>query len=161
MPTLNLPPKLHLYFDGLCEARNPGGWSCYGWVLLDEAATNVASGHGVSKKPGPTSTNNFAEYAALGFALRYLADEKWKGNKLRIWGDSQLVIRQITREWDCNKEHLQKLRQRCWDLLDALGCRWSAEWVPRTRNEAADALSRLAYKEATGQDCPVREKQKT
>ena len=72
-------------------------------------------------------------------------------------GDSMLVINQITGSWKCNKEHLQKARDRCKELITKITPQqFELEWVPREQNEEADALSRKAYEEATGQKFPVR-----
>lgn len=149
-----LGDNLLLLFDGLCEPRNPGGFACYGWLIKSGDAV-VASGHGLAAR---NSTNNFAEYAALGFGLRWLTDRQWSG-KLKIMGDSKLVVEQITQRWNCNKEHLQKLRARCWELLAIVG-EWEITWHPREQNEEADALSRQAYVEETGQQPPERTRRK-
>jgi hypothetical protein len=34
-----------LYFDGLCEPRNPGGWMCYGWAI-DHPQRGLVTGKG-------------------------------------------------------------------------------------------------------------------
>jgi len=72
MPAGQGDPPMVLNFDGLCEPRNPGGWSCFGWVLTRDGAA-LATGHGVAAPPGPDSTNNVAEYAALIAGLEALA----------------------------------------------------------------------------------------
>ena len=146
-----LADELTLHFDGACEPRNPGGVATYGWVL-----STGHSGCGVVATGGPTSTNNLAEWSALGFGLRWIADQKLKPEKLLIFGDSQLVVRQLNHEWACNKEHLQKLRARCEELLKAIDRPWAAEWIPREKNEDADALSRKAYTDHTGKPFPER-----
>jgi ribonuclease HI len=154
MNNSNLPDTLTLFFDGSCEPKNPGGWGTCGWVLMNQGEV-LASDSKVCSEPGPRSTNNVAEYCALGFALNYLEKESWKGN-LSIFGDSKLVVNQMTGEWVCNKEHLQKLRQRCRELLNIVAKSWSIAWVPREHNERADALSRQAYEKATGKPYPER-----
>jgi len=157
MQDSNLPEKLIIYFDGLTEPKNPGGWSTCGWLICDESLVVLQCGHSVAAKPGDRhSTNNFAEYCALGFALNWLVKSGWKGKELEIFGDSKLVICQLTDQWACNKEHLQKLRARCLDLLKTLGVNWKASWVPREENQKADELSQQAYQEATGELPPVR-----
>jgi ribonuclease HI len=152
-----MPARLVLYFDGLCEPKNPGGWCTYGWQIQDTVGAKIASGHGLAAKKGePHATNNYAEYCALGFGLRWLAERGWGGEYLSLRGDSKLVINQVMGGWACNKKHLQKLRQRCLELLEQLADDWEAVWIPREENSAADALSRRAYEEATGQPVPER-----
>lgn len=147
---------LVLHFDGACEPRNPGGVATYGWVITLPDDSVFANDCGVLCSGGPNATNNRAEYAALGFALRYLFDEIDQVDNLRIFGDSQLVIEQINGNWRCNAPHLVKMRDRCRQLLAALECRYTLDWIPRELNEAADALSRKAYEKATGRKFPER-----
>ena len=134
-----------IFFDGLCEPSNPSGHGCCGWIIWRGKKKSIGREYvGIN----PTMTNNIAEYCALGFALKELAEDvdKNKVKKLTILGDSQLVINQLNKEWKCNKEHLVKLRDRCLALLDAIGCEdWVARWIPREVNEDADKLSREAY----------------
>jgi ribonuclease HI len=94
---------LILYFDGLCEPQNPGGWVCYGWVLQDGDRV-VASGRGVARGPGPDSTNNVAEYAALIAGLEALARLDLGAQGVEVRGDSQLVIHQVSGEWQCRSD---------------------------------------------------------
>lgn len=155
----DLPAKLRIHFDGACEPKNPGGWATYGFVITDSAdGTVIKAQGGLAYKQGhKMATNNCAEYAALGFALKFLEEEKWKGT-LEIFGDSKLVVEQVNDNWACNKDHLQILRERVWSLLKAVGEQWTIAWVPREENEAADTLSRSAYEEATGLKFPERRK---
>jgi ribonuclease HI len=156
MPDHDLPDRLVVFFDGLCEP-NPYGWSTYGWCILDaDTGAEIACDEGVAAREGePNSTNNYAEYCALGFALRFLADRGWQG-ELEVRGDSQLVIRQVGGAWACNKEHLRKLRDRCRDMLARLGGGHTLVWVPREENTRCDGLSKEAYRRATGRACPER-----
>jgi ribonuclease HI len=142
-------PELQLFFDGACEPVNPGGVATYGWIILDRGEV-LADGCGVHCE-GPRATNNVAEYVALGFGLRRLQDLGW-GGRLSVYGDSQLVIKQLAGEWACNKPHLRKLRDRCLDILHGIcpGKSYTLTWVPREENAAADALSRRAYEKHTG-----------
>lgn len=155
------PPDITIYFDGACEPINPGGIATVGWYILDEQGSDLAQGHSVIKR-GAGATNNYAEWCALGFALKWLL-ENYKNNSsdksLLIHGDSQLVCNQFSQTWACNAEHLQKLRDRCWWIVNELKLKtWRAEWIPRERNERADELSKLAYFECTGKQPPERRK---
>lgn len=145
--------ELFLYFDGLCDP-NPGGVACYGWLIKREGKM-IASGKGCVSK---NSTNNVAEYSALGFGLKWLLEQKWDG-VLKIYGDSKLVVEQVNDKWACNKEHLQKLRARCWEILNQLGF-WRIDWHPREQNEEADALSRQAFIDEMGFPPPERRRKK-
>lgn len=135
------PMTTTIFFDGLCEPRNPGGYACYGYVI--EAAGKTETGKGLVTK-GPKATNNLAEYTALIEALK--AAKEWPGPYL-IKGDSQLVVNQVTGRWQCKASHLQPLVKKARSLLGQLG-QAKLQWVPREQNEHADQMSREAYREA-------------
>lgn len=148
--------NITIYFDGACEPINPGGTATAGWVIIGDGGEVLTEDSRVVKR-GAGATNNVAEYAALGFALRSLAESGTPVETLTIHGDSMLVVNQITGNWKCNKEHLQKLRDRCKELITELNpSSLVVEWIPREQNEQADALSRKAYVDATGKPFPER-----
>ena len=151
---MSFPDYLILYFDGACEPWNPGGVGSYGYVIVKPDGNLFTQNKGIAHKGGPASTNNFAEYTALGFGLRNLVCLEWTGT-LEIRGDSKLVIEQLNQNWRCNMENLQTLRARCWELLGHLG-KWTARWIPREQNTAADKLSQEAWEQFTGRKFPVR-----
>lgn len=151
-PENNLPDKLKLHFDGGAD-KNPGGVAVYGWFITDEHGKEISSGYGVASAYTALATNNFAEYCALGFGLRWLKEQKWKG-QLEILGDSQLVIYQMIGRWKCNAEHLIKLRNRCLKYLE--GITYTARWIPREQNSRCDELGHVAYREFTGKDHPKK-----
>ena len=154
---------LTIYFDGACEAKsagspgNPGGVATAGWIILDKAGGNIAQTAQFVKE-GEGATNNIAEWTALGFALRWLKDNKnCKSKRLLIRGDSKLVICQLTDQWQVKAEHLAKYKARCLTLLQEMElASWAAEWIPRERNANADELSKQAYRERVGHDPPER-----
>lgn len=151
-----LSPVITLWFDGACEPRNPGGVATGGWIIRAADGEMLHGGHREFCR-GDGATNNVAEWMAL--ALRWMLDnhEAFKGCVLKIHGDSQLVVNQLNGDWACNKQHLQKLRDRCLAILSEVGvASWIATWIPREQNEEADALSRLAYEESTGKKFPAR-----
>jgi ribonuclease HI len=145
-----------LYFDGACEPAyqggpaNPGGVATAGWLIYNEQKELVAKDQRFVRE-GKGATNNVAEWCALGFALRWLLDNKHndcQGQSLCIRGDSKLVCHQLTGEWKCNVPHLQKLKSRCLEILTKLGFKnVEVEWIPRAQNQEADDLSKLAHKE--------------
>ena len=146
-----------LYFDGLCEDRNPGGIMCYAYIL--KANGEVVSS-GVNSAPAkPDNTNNIAEYRALWTGLKALS-ESGKCEQITIHGDSMLVINQLTDVGGIHKPHLQIARDSCLELLRKIGCTWSAAWIERDLNSEADALCRSEYKRLTGKDAPERGKKR-
>lgn len=151
---------MRVFFDGACEPVNPGGVATCGWIIYggdDEIVADDAE----FVREGDGATNNVAEYHALGRALRWLVDNQQSLDgigQLKIFGDSQLVCKQVDGSWKCNKDHLLKLRDRCRELLAELRTKVEVEirWIPREENEAADSLSRTAYESHTGKSFPER-----
>ena len=127
------------YFDGACEPRNPGGTGAWGFIIYAEDGTEITSGYG-TMRARPTMTNNVAEYAAAGAALKAyqgagIADD------LVLRGDSMLVVMQMSGEWAARRGAYLPVRQRLLDLVAecTFGIAW--EWVRRDKNSVADALS--------------------
>lgn len=116
-----------------------------------------------TKAPYPKSTNNIAEYFAMGVGLKRVfelavADPNYEG--IEIYGDSRLVIEQVNLKWQVKAEHLRPLHQRTLAILAELKklAPWGAEWISRDKNGDADKLSRQAYFEAEGKWPPERNK---
>ncbi len=89
--------------------------------------------------PLEKSTNNTAEYEGLVASLRIAADLGIR--KLIIKGDSQLVIKQVNKDYqrllmEAYVDEVRKLEER----FDGL----QAEHVPRAENSIADDLSKRA-----------------
>lgn len=117
--------KLLLCVDGGCEPKNPGGIATCGWVIYDSMNNVLVKEARVVQDGGPLATNNYAEYCGLGFALKWLRDQEWRG-ELAIQADSQLLVNQVTEKWQCKAKHLIPLRQRIWEHLEALNLSFSA-----------------------------------
>jgi ribonuclease HI len=88
---------------------------------------------------GEGATNNIAEWAGVTNGLRYLKEQRWTGD-LEIYGDSQLVIRQLLGEYKVRKETLQPYHRECMAILAKW--QWTATWIPREQNEECDRLSK-------------------
>lgn len=136
--------SLEIYCDGLCEPTNPGGYGCCAFVVL-RGGEQVHAQYG-SIGRGPEMTNNVAEYRAVRAALKWLAANQGD-ETARVMTDSKLVVEQVNGRWDCNSEKLRPLRDECRELM--LGMRnVILLWIPRAQNTVADALTRVAYREA-------------
>ena len=59
--------------------------------------------------------------------------------ELKIYGDSKLVVCQVSKLWKINLPHLRTLAQEAWSLME--GMEVALEWIPREKNKKADALS--------------------
>lgn len=139
---MDLPNKLDLYFDGSCLPKNPGGIAGYGWRLVSEGS-EVANDSGEVCR-GEGATNNIAEWAALRNGLLFLKEKQWKG-QLDIYGDSQLVIKQLNNEYRVKKETLLPYYNECHSLLKEIN--WTANWIPREKNNECDVLSKKTSNE--------------
>lgn len=119
------------YFDG--GSRGNPGVAGAGYVIRD--GDKCYAGY---VYVGDNNTNNEAEYTGALELLKRAAAEGIR--KIHVIGDSKLVVMQAQSKWKCNKEHLAKLRQQCWDV--PIEATW--EHVPRADNKEADLLSNVA-----------------
>lgn len=119
-------PELDIFVDGLVEPRNPGGVACSAWVAYKtgDRTKSLVEEMIVVKDGGPLATNNYAEYCSLGFALKWLIGQEWRG-KLHVYSDSQLMVNQVNGDWVCKSPHLQKLLARVIEHLESLKLRSS------------------------------------
>ena len=142
-------PTLLLCIDGGCEP-NPGGVVACAWVIYDANKRVLAEESRIVCDGGERATNNYAEYCALGFALKWLRQHEWRGD-LTVRGDSQLLINQVAGKWKCRSSNLIPLRDRIWEYLDALfncagvskPCKFT--WISRDENTYAHKLIERAY----------------
>jgi hypothetical protein len=85
---------------------------------------------------------NEAEYEVLITGLEILKDFGEKNIKIR--GDSELVLKQLTQEYKCIKEHLAKYFVIASSLLDCFD-HVDIEHVPQLENQEANDLAQIAY----------------
>jgi len=135
-----------MYFDGGIRE----GTMAYGWILLNpEDETDViASGN----RTCGVGTSNIAEYRALIAGLQ--GSLKVGIDIIHIVGDSQLIIKQVTKVFKVNKPELQRHRDRVLELLEQFEDH-TIKWVPRRDNKRADALVNQVF-EGRKNKCPKR-----
>jgi len=121
-----------IYFDGAAEPTNPG--PAAGAAIIDlptgESLT-VTVDLGVQ-------TNNVAEYSGAIAGLKKALELGYK--RIKLLGDSQLVIYQMEGAYRCKNAGLQPLYQEARQLLKQFES-YSLEWVPRSQNSRADAAA--------------------
>jgi ribonuclease HI len=127
--------ELVAYVDGGCLG-NPGP-SGIGVVISGLAGGPVR----ISKWIG-NQDNNVAEYAALMEALQYAV--ALKARKLHVYSDSQVVVRQMTGEYECRSPRLYSLHWTCRKLARSL--KFSISHVRREFNVEANRLAQSALK---------------
>ena len=128
--------------DGLCKPVNPGGTATFGWVARRNGQL-LASDCGVVAR-GRQATSNFAEYRAVIEALRWLEKTGCTDEAIVLRSDSQIVVYQVTGTYAVRSPAIWPL----WSEASELARRFSQlsfEWVRRTQNKEADALTRKAY----------------
>jgi ribonuclease HI len=127
------------WFDGATEVSNPGPLGIgvvlsVDGVVIDERSERRGVG-----------TSNEAEWHALIEALKVAA--QYGASSLTVYGDSQLVINQITGNWKVNQDHLRQLRIEARRHEARIPGGVEYVWIRREFNRDADRLSRLAFKE--------------
>ena len=125
----------HAWFDGATKHTNPGIRGV-GALLKgpDGQHIEIAQeiGHG---------TNNEAEYCALMAVLDAAVEAQVQD--LVVYGDSQLVIKQVTGEWLINAPGLVPFCKTVQGLKAQIP-QVRFIWIPREENSEADALSKRA-----------------
>ena len=126
------------YFDGASRG-NPGEAGAGALLMDDNGNTLWETARYLGRK-----TNNETEYNA---AILLLKAARERGAKeLKVYGDSKLVVCQLSKQWKINLPHLRELAKEAWAVSD--GIKVSYEWVPRAKNKRADELSNEAIDNA-------------
>ncbi len=123
--------KATLWTDG--GARGNPGPAAYGYVLeADDGTVLAAHGEAIG-----TATNNVAEYRALIAGLEKATE--LGVDELEVVSDSELLVKQMRREYKVKNETLRGLFEQASAFADRLGSvRYTA--VRREHNELADRL---------------------
>lgn len=123
------------WFDGATKETNPG-LRGIGGVLKGPAGERIE----ISEELGH-GTNNEAEYAALMAVLDAAVEAKVEN--LVVYGDSQLVVRQVNGEWFIKAKELVPMVKTVLDLKAQIP-NVTLRWIPREENTEADELSKKA-----------------
>ncbi len=128
-----------LYTDGASRG-NPGHGGA-GAVLLNKEGDVVAS----AKKFLGTCTNNEAEYNALILGLQEALNGGHRD--IRIFLDSELLVRQITGVYRIKNDRLKVLMREVRKYLSRFDG-YTVSHVPRSENAMADQLANEAIDDA-------------
>jgi ribonuclease HI len=136
-----IDPFVQVHFDGACQPAKGGGIATYGFTV--EGAGFHEEGKGLAVPPfSQHATNNVAEYVGAIRAMEWLKDRGFRGT-VYLFGDSQLVLRQMKGEYRVRTEHIRAYHE----LLKRLTAGFEQvkfEWIPREENREADRLSKEA-----------------
>lgn len=127
-------------FDGASK-KNPGP-SGFGAVIFDDDTGSVLKE--VTGYLGDEGTNNQAEYAGLVAGL--YACKEMGIRKVKVRGDSKLVIHQILNKWQVKNDVLKLYHDVAMGLIRGFES-FEAEHVLREFNTHADRLSNVAVEE--------------
>lgn len=122
-------------FDGASRG-NPGVCGA-GFVIWKDHKVFYEGKHCVSQ----SNTNNYAEYSALLLAL--LKCQQLEIKNLIVKGDSNLIIKQVTKEFKIQSENLIPLYKRVLECIKYFKY-ISFEHIEREKNKEADRLANLA-----------------
>jgi hypothetical protein len=86
----------------------------------------------------PTITNNQAEYEALLRGLQYLREAK--AISVEIFGDSELVIKQLNGLYECRNDILRKYYEECKEIMKSFQL-VILQHIPRENNVEENRLA--------------------
>ena len=137
-PSASRPGSYTANIDG--AARGNPGPASYGVVVRDPSGAVVAT----LKKCIGHNTNNVAEYCGLIAALDYAQSRGIRA--LRIESDSELLVKQMRREYKVKSPELRPLFERANRMSRGFES-FAIKHVFRERNREADALANQALDE--------------
>jgi len=141
--------KAIMYFDG-GALGNPGKAGA-GYLLYPECIRPVEPFAKAAVRMKGICTNNQAEYMGLIHGLQ--ASIVHKVTHLTVFGDSELVIKQMKGLYKVKNPILQVLNAKAQSLARPLSL-VSYNWVERSKNKPADALSNIAiYQPELAEEC--------
>ena len=91
--------EISIYTDA--ASRNNPGKSAYAFIFVEKDSVFFSFSKYIGKK-----TNNEAEYEAVINALKEAANKNFK--KIKLYSDSELVVKQVNGEYKIKQEHLKK-----------------------------------------------------
>ncbi len=131
-------PDLVAYVDG--GSHGSPGPAGIGIVIETRAGERTR----ISKWIG-RQDNNVAEYVALLEALQHAITVK--ARSLRVYSDSEIVVKQMLGEYACHSPRLHSLNWTCRKLARAV--EFSIEHICREENREANELAHRAVRRRT------------
>jgi len=125
--------ELIAYVDG-GSLGNPGS-SGVGVVIEGSESGKITIGKWIGRQD-----NNVAEYVALLEALQCALS--LKAQSLHVYSDSQVVVRQMTGQYNCRSSRLYSLNWVCRKLSRSID--FTISYIPRENNAEANSLAGAA-----------------
>lgn len=135
--------RVELFTDG--GSRGNPGPAAAAFVLKDESGKSILAR---ALFLGQT-TNNVAEYTAVKEGLE--AAQKQGAQSVRLFSDSQLLVRQLNGQYKVKSGNLISLYADCMSLLKSFDS-WQVDYIPREKNAEADALANRAMDQKSSVD---------
>lgn len=135
------PHEFVIYFDG---SHVPGGTEAGAGVVIYFKQNGKTVRARYNERFELIEDNNEAEYCALYAACLKLEELGAKHQRIVIKGDSQVVLNQLSGEWPCFDEALNKWLDRIENKLKELGLEFEVDPVHRKANEEAHRLAQQA-----------------
>jgi ribonuclease HI len=131
------------YFDGCCEPVNPGGTASYGAVVFidDDRVWECSKIFFPVKGKEKETSNNVAEYCGFISILEYLLENNLNKESITIYGDSKLVIEQMSGNWQMRGGYYIPFAEKAKKLVKKFK-KLTLLWIPRNENSIADELSK-------------------
>ena len=141
--------QVDLYTDG--GSRGNPGLAGAGFIISAGGETIVSRGIFLGQ-----TTNNVAEYTAVREGLA--AAKELQTKSVRLFSDSQLLVRQLNGQYKVKSENLKDIYFDCMELLASFTS-WQAVHIPREQNAEADAMANQAMdkkRDVGSQSKPVK-----
>ncbi len=126
-----VPERIIAYIDG--GSRGNPGPAAAAYVLNDKDGKQIQAKAFVLGK----ATNNVAEYSGLIKALE--AAKQIGADKLMVFSDSELLVRQINGQYKVKSEQIRPLFEQAVSLLGQFED-WKVNHILREKNQQADGL---------------------
>lgn len=130
------PLHVIIHIDG--GSRGNPGPAGAGIAIRDKADNSILYKGGVFLGK---ATNNVAEYSGLLAGLAAARD--LNADRVELFSDSQLLVRQMIGEYRVKNAGLKPLHRRATDLADGFE-QCTFHHIPREENTAADKLANMA-----------------
>lgn len=125
---------IEVFTDGGARG-NPGPAAC--GVAVFEKIDGIKKQIGAYSKYLGSTTNNQAEYQGVILALEKI--QEYKNEVIDFYLDSELVVKQLNKEYKIKDKDLGKLYLKIYNLLQAFK-KVTFSHVPREQNKEADRL---------------------